>query len=230
MIIAIHQPQYLPWLGYIDKIDRADIFVLLDTVQYKKNDWINRNKIKTAEGSQWLTVPVSYNHPETINNVKIDNKTGWGKKHLNALITNYSKADHFGEHLDFFKDLYSKEWEYLVKLNIAIIYYLIKAFDIRTEVVLSSDFELNEEPTERLIDICKQLKGDTYLAGSHGQHYMNTIRFSEENIEVLFQDFEHPEYNQLFGDFLPNMSSIDLLFNHSSRGIEIIRKSHKSYL
>lgn len=227
MIIAIHQPQHLPWLGYLDKIDRADIFVLLNNVQYKKNEWINRNKIKTSNGSQWLTVPVSYSHPEKINNVKIDNKTNWGKKHLNALITNYSKSDYFEQHLPFFKDVYSRIWEYLSSLNLHIVEYLVKAFDIKTEIILASDFKLSEEPTERLIDICKILKGDIYLSGPHGRNYLNTERFKDENIGVVFQDFKHPVYQQLYGDFLPFMSSIDLLLNHGPQSIEIIRSHNK---
>lgn len=227
MIIAIHQPQHLPWLGYLDKIDKANIFVLLDNVQYKKNEWVNRNKIKTVSGSQWITVPVSYSHPEKINNVRIDNKTNWGKKHLHALITNYSKSDYFKKHLPFFEDVYSRTWEYLSSLNLHIIEYLIKAFNIKTELVLASDFELSEEPTERLIDICKTLKGDVYLSGAHGRNYLNTERFKEENIEVVFQDFKHPVYKQLYGEFLTFMSSIDLLFNHGPQSIKILRRYNK---
>jgi hypothetical protein len=226
MIISIHQPHYLPWLGYIDKIDRADTFVVLDNVQYKKNDWINRNKIKTAQGSQWLTVPVTYHHPEKINQVKIDNKTSWGKKHLHALITNYSKSSAFEEHLPFFDDLYSRKWEYLSELNIHIIHYIIKVFGIKTQVVMASHFELREESTERLVDICRQLKGDIYLPGSHGQYYMDTEKFEKENIKIITQDFKHPVYQQLYGDFLPHMSFVDILFNHGSQGIEIIRKEN----
>lgn len=228
MIIAIHQPQYLPWLGYLDKIDRADIFVLLDSVQYKKNEWINRNRIKTASGPQWITVPVSYNHPEKIMNVKIDNKTKWGKKHLHALITNYSKSDYFEKHRPFFEEIYSRTWEKLSELNIHIIKYLLKAFDIKTDLALASDFKLSEEPTERLIDICKILKAKTYLSGSQGKNYLNTKRFLEENIDVVFQDFKHPVYQQLYGDFLPNMASVDLLFNHGTKANEILRGGNQS--
>jgi len=226
MIISIHQPHYLPWLGYIDKIDRADTFVILDNVQYKKNDWINRNKIKTARGSQWLTVPVTYHHPEKINQVTIDNKTNWAKKHFHALITNYSKSSAFEEHFPFFDDLYSRKWEYLTELNIHIINYIIKVFGIKTQVVMASRLDLSEEPTERLIDICSQLKGDSYLSGSHGQNYMDMGKFEKANIKIATQDFRHPVYPQLYGEFLPNMAFVDILFNLGSRGIEMIRKEN----
>ncbi len=98
MIVSVHQPQYLPWLGYFDKIERSDIFVFLDNVQFKKNEWQNRNKIKTSEGWQWLSVPVIHKFMQKISEVKINNTVWWGKKHLNALVTNYSKAPFFKDH------------------------------------------------------------------------------------------------------------------------------------
>ena len=223
MLITIHQPQYLPWLGYLDKIDKADVFVLLDNVQFKKNEWQNRNRIKTAQGCQWMTVPVLYRLPEKINEVRINNKTNWSRKHLQALITNYSKSTYFDNYKSFFEDIFNRSWDHLVDINIEIIKFLISALELKTKLVMASDLKLREEPTERLIDICKTLNGNKYLAGNDGNKYMNLELFDKEGIEVIFQDFKHPVYNQLFGDFEPYLSAIDLLFNCGDNSLEILR-------
>jgi hypothetical protein len=223
MLITIHQPQYLPWLGYLDKIDKADVFVILDNVQFKKNEWQNRNRIKTAQGHQWITVPVLYRFPEKINEVRINNKANWGRKHLQALITNYSKSTYFDNYRSFFEDIFSRSWDRLVDINIEIIRFLISALDLNTKLVIASDLKLREEPTERLVDICKMLDGNRYLAGKDGNKYMNLELFEQEGIDVIFQDFKHPVYHQLFGDFEPCMSAIDLLFNCGDNSLEILR-------
>jgi len=222
-IITIHQPQYLPWLGYLDKIDKADVFVLLDNIQFKKNEWQNRNRIKTAQGCQWITVPVLYRFPEKINEVRINNKATWSRKHLQALITNYSKSTYFDNYRSFFEDIFNRNWDRLVDINIEIIKFLINAFEIKTRLVMASDLKLREGSTERLIDICETLNGNTYLAGKDGNKYMDLELFGRKGIEVIFQDFKHPVYNQLFGDFEPFMSAIDLLFNCGDNSINILR-------
>ncbi len=223
MLITVHQPQYLPWLGYIDKIDKADIFVILDNVQFKKNEWQNRNMLKTALGWQWVTVPVLYKYMEKIVEVRIKSDTNWRRKHLQALITNYSNSPYFYKHKEFFEDIYSKKWETLASLNLTIIKYLIQAFGIQTKLIMASDLILREEPTERLIDICKTQKSKRYLSGRDGTKYMDLKKFYDEGIEIVYQDFKHPVYNQLYGDYLPNMSAVDLLFNCGDRGLEILR-------
>jgi len=223
MIVGIHQPQYLPYIGYFDKIDRADIFVLLDDVQFKKNEWQNRNRIKSAQGWQWFTVPVLYRFGENISEVKINNKIDWKKKHLTSLITNYSKSECFKEYRAFFEETYTKDWERLVDINMYLIYYLIKQLKIKTEVVNSAKFKIKEEKTDRLIAICKEVGADTYLSGDGARDYLEIEKFKKANIEVIFQRFKHPTYNQLYGEFEPYMSVIDLLFNCGSRSLDIIR-------
>lgn len=227
MIVAIHQPQYLPWIGYFDKLDRADVFVLLDNVQYKKNEWQNRNRIRTSQGWQWITVPVLYHYPEKINAVKINNTTDWRRKHLNALVYNYSKAPFFKEHQFFFEETFSRHWENLVEINVHIIQYLNRALGINKEIVLASRLSLREEPTGRLIDICKHVQADTYLSGKDGAKYINSDTFAQANIQVTFQDFHHPAYSQLHEPFEPFMSIVDLLFNHGRHSLEIIRSQKR---
>lgn len=225
MIVSIHQPQYLPWLGYFDKISRSDIFVFLDNVQFKKNEWQNRNRIKSAQGWQWLTVPVIHKFSQKICEVKINNTVSWEKKHLKALITCYSKAPFFKEHIAFFEQIYAQEWQRLVDINIHIIHYLAKAFGLSgKKLVRASEYKLREEATERLIDICKHLRGDVYLSGKDGANYLNLALFEKEGIQVIFQDYQHPHYPQLYGDFEPYLSTIDLLFNCGPESLSILKK------
>lgn len=225
MIVAIHQPQYLPWLGYFDKIERCDTFVFLDNVQFKKNEWQNRNKIKTAEKWQWLSVPVIHKFPQNINDVEINNTVPWGKKHLNALITNYSKAPFFKEHIEFFEETYEREWRLLSDINVHIIRYLVKALGISgKKLELASQYESREGRTERLLDLCHRLGADGYLSGKDGAKYLDVEEFEKRGIRVIFQDYEHPSYSQLFGDFEPYLSVIDLLFNCGPESLSILKK------
>lgn len=214
MIVAIHQPQYLPWAGYFDKMIKSDTFCYLDNVQFKKNEWQNRNRIKTAQGWQWVTVPVKYRFPQRINEVKINNEVDWRKKHFQALMSNYSKAPFFQEHFTFFMEAYARDWESICELNIFFIEYIREKLGLGDRpTVLASQLNLSEDPTGRLIDICKTLGADTYLAGRDGAKYMELDRFKDSGIRVITQDFHLPVYPQRFGDFVPQLSVIDLLFN-----------------
>ena len=224
MIVAVHQPQYLPWLGYFDKIRRADVFCYLDSVQYKKNDWQNRNRIKTSQGWQWLTVPVRFQFPEKICEVKINPMVNWRKKHLQSLVTNYRRAPYFGKYIEVFEQIYSEDWELVSELNIHFIERLKDALGLSQKpAIKSSQLELREEPTDQLIDICKEVKADAYLSGQDGIKYMDLECFKENGIEVIIQDFKHPVYPQMFKDFESNMSVVDLLFNCGPESSNIIR-------
>jgi hypothetical protein len=223
LIVAVHQPQYLPWLGYFDKIRRADVFCYLDNVQYKKNDWQNRNRIKTAQGWQWLTVPVQYRFPQKINEVTINNAVNWKHKHFQTLVTNFNRAPFFEEYAKLLEQVFSEEWAFLSDLNIALIERIKAAFGLgQAPAVRSSEFSLSEDPTDRLIDICKVLKADTYLSGPDGVKYMDLDRFKQRGVQVVVQEFVHPVYPQLFNSFQSQMSVVDLLFNCGPKGIERI--------
>ena len=225
MIVSIHQPQYLPWLGYFDKIEQSDVFVFLNDVQFKKNEWQNRNKIKTSDGWQWLSVPVIHRFTQKISEVEINNTVQWGRKHLNALVTHYSKAPFFKDYIDFFVQAYSQEWKYLADINVHVIKYLVEALGLTDKkLVLASELETREGSSERLIDICQKLGGDVYLSGKDGAKYMDVELFKQEGIQVLFQNYEHPRYDQLYGDFEPLLSVIDLLFNCGPDSLSILKK------
>ena len=223
MIVAVHQPQYLPWLGYFDKINRADIFVLLDNVQFKKNEWQNRNRIKTANGRQWLTVPVMYKYPQLINEVEINNKDKWRHRQRQAIISNYKKAPCWSLLEEFFEEIFSSKWQYISQLNIHVLKRLAGLLGITTPIHVASELcEFPEDPDERLIALTRHFNADTYLAGGGGKDYMDMEKYSQNGIKVIFQEYEHPVYDQLFGAFEPFMSVVDLIYNHGEKSLEIL--------
>lgn len=226
MRVAIHQPQYLPWLGYFDKMDQVDSFVLLDDVQFKKNEWQNRNRIKTAAGWQWLTVPVLHHSSQRISDVKINPTVSWARKHIQAVVSNYASAPFFDLHRPFFEDVYAREWDSLLELNLLTISYLVEALAIRTKLVLASSLPLpaGVEATDRLVAICKALEADTYLSGAGGKGYLELTRFDEAGIRVHFQAFHTRPYPQCFGAFIPDLSIVDLLFNCNGESLHILRQ------
>lgn len=225
MILTGHQPEYLPWLGFFDRIYKADIFVILDDVQYQKGGFINRNKIKTSQGWQWLTVPVKERERrKKIKEVVINNQSDWGRVHWKALFYNYNKAPYFKEYADFFKGVFDKKWKLIAELDIFLLENIINILGIKRRIERSSSIKVTGEATDRLINICKALGATTYLSGPGGKEYMETERFKEENINVTFQDFVRPTYPQLFKEkgFIPYLSVIDLLFNCGPESLNII--------
>jgi len=212
-IVTIHQPGYLPWLGFFDKMARSDIFVLLDDVQFEKNYFDNRNKIKTSQGWAWLTVPVKYRFGQKLNEVEINNEEKWKEKHYKSLLLNYKKSPHFSDYVSFFQKIYEKKWQKLIDLNIALIKYLAKELGFKTKLIRSSELNCQGEKTERLLNICRKLKTDVYLSGKFGKNYLDEEAFRKNNIKVIYQDFQHPVYPQLYGNFIPELSIVDLIFN-----------------
>lgn len=228
MIVAIHQPQYLPWLGYFDKIDQADIFVFLDNVQFKKNEWQNRNKIKTADGWQWLTVPVLHKYPQLINGVEINYAVRWQHKHRQAIVSNYRKAPCYDYLAGFVDHLSNLRCQYLSELNIDLIRNLVELLGINTPLYVASQLgEFPADPDDRIIGIAKYFGADTYLAGSGGKDYMNLDKYEKKGVKVIFQEFNHPTYRQLFGDFEENTSVIDLILNFGENSLKILRGGYE---
>ena len=225
MIVSVHQPQYLPWLGYFHKICHSDVFVFLDNVQYKKREFQNRNRIRTKQGAMWLTVPVlnEGSYPN-ISDVRIDNFQEWRARHWKSICSNYSKSEFFDSYSGFFKDLYEKKWERLVDLNICIVKHVNGLLDLNKDVYLESQFNIKTTNTERIIDICKTLKADTYLSGIGGRGYLDEKLFGSNSIRLIYQDFKHPEYGQRHEPFIPFMSAIDFLFNHGADELKILMK------
>lgn len=225
MRIAIHQPHFLPWLGYLDKIDRADLFVVLDTVQFKKNEWQNRNKVRTSQGWQWLTVPVRHNFGQTLNQVDINQDAEWRAKHLRAVKLHYGRAPYLDQYLDGLREIYQRSWERLADLNLAVIRWLLKAFGISTPIQLASEMRLRQEPTDRLIDICRAVGATHYLAGAGAHAYMNVPRFQESGVMLEVQEFKHPVYRQCYEPFLPGMAALDVLLTYGGEALQILRST-----
>jgi len=229
MICAIHQPQTFPWLGYFAKIMQADVFIFLDNVQFKKNEWQNRNKIRTPNGWQWLTVPVIHHFGQNISDVLVNNSVDWRHKHLQTLRTYYSKAPFFSYYFGQIEEIYQQTWNNLAEFNITTIRQIMNWIGIETPTKIGSkitDLQANPHITadERLIIATKAVGADVYLSGSGGHNYLNTALFPANGIELTFQKFEHPIYRQQTVDFLPFMSVLDLLFNEGPQTYSIIKR------
>ena len=227
MKVGILQPGYIPWLGFFEQVSRCDVFVYLDDVQYIKNDWRNRNRIKTKDGIQWLTVPVSYKFGQKINEVRINKSYQWSKKHINALKTWYGKSKFFEVYDEEIERILRKEWTYLVDLDIEFTGWFVEKLGIRAKTVLSSEISVKniKDKQQRLIEICKTLGCNYFYEGCSGQNYVDTELFSASGITVEFQDFHHPYYNQLWQEeqgFISHLSIVDLLFNYGNESLAII--------
>ena len=223
-MLAAHQPQFAPWLGFFDKLDRADVFVLLDNVQFKKNEWQNRNRIKGAAGPQWLTVPVSGRFGQEIGELDIAQRENWQERHLKTLRTCYGRAPHFPETFARYQQLARRPWRKLADLNIGLLNDLLAQMGLAKRVLLASELgPLPENRDDRLIELCRKCGAKTYLAGAGGRDYMEMERYGAAGLEVVFQDYRHPSYPQLFGAFTANLSVLDLLFNCGPASMEVIR-------
>jgi hypothetical protein len=214
--VAILQSNYIPWKGYFDIIASVDEFIIYDEVQFTKRDWRNRNKIKTPQGLQWLTIPVlsKNNFTQKINQTKIDG-ISWKKKHWNALKFNYKKAKYYNEISELLYDYFHlKTFEKLSELNTALIRIICQYLNINTKISRCPSSTLVEEKNQRLISICKQTQADTYVSGKKAKDYIDQKSFSHSGLQVEWVNYEnYPEYEQLWGGFVNEVTILDLLFN-----------------
>lgn len=218
MKIVVIQPSFLPWRGYFHLIQRSDVFIFYDDVQYDKNSWRNRNQIKTNNGLQWITVPVltKDRFGQKINEVQIDNisNKGWNRKIWNAVYQNYKKAKYFDKYSSFFEDLLSREWKNLSELDIYATKGICDMLGIRRRFYCSSELGIAGDRVSRLVSICKKFKGDQYISGPSARDYIKSDgEFAKNGIKLEFHNYDYPKYEQLHGDFTPQVSIIDLLFN-----------------
>lgn len=225
MIVSINQPAYLPWLGYFERIARSNLYIVLDHVQFEKNSFTNRNKMRTKTGWMWLTVPVKTKGlfgDLKINELEIDNTSRWAKKHWESIKSNYSKAKYFSEYAPYFEKIYAAEWSRLNGLMREINNYLINVFGIKTSILYSSEMNVEGKKDELVLNLCKSVGATVYLSGSQGRNYLNESLFEKEGINVIYQDYHHPEYPQVYPGFEPYMAAIDLLFNCGPDSLSII--------
>lgn len=216
MILTAHQPAYFPWLGYFHKISLADQFILLDSVQFEKNSFVNRNKIKTSNGLAWHTIPIEMkgHMNKSILEVKIDEQSNWRRKHWNSLLMNYKKTPFFSRYADFFENYYTAvTTNSLIEFIAVSTDFFFKELNITIPKSKLSDLGIQSTKQDLIIDMCNLMKCDTFVFGALGKNYANKSFFDSHNISIYFQEYQHPSYTQLWGDFLPYMGVVDLLFN-----------------
>lgn len=213
--IAILQSNYIPWKGYFDIIQQSDVFVIYDEVQYTKNDWRNRNLIKTPNGLDWLTIPVKQKSLDQKINETFISQHNWNKKHWNTLVGNYSKAPFFKSYSEEFRDLFlGIETDNLSEINLLFIKKINSILEINTEIIDSQSLHLVGDKNERLIEAIKKLNGTHYISGPAAKSYLNIEAFEKEEIQLEWMNYSnYPEYPQMFLPFNHNVTILDLLFN-----------------
>lgn len=213
--IAILQSNYIPWKGYFDIINTVDVFVIYDSVQYTKNDWRNRNLIKTSNGNIWLTIPVQQKKLSQKINETFTASSDWNSKHFKTINLAFKKSCYYKKYIQLFEHIYTQiPSNNLSEINVYFIKNICKILEIKTEIVLSSELTYTVGKTESLKDICKQLNASCYVSGPAAKSYLNENIFFDNGIEVCWMDYSnYPVYNQLFGEFSHNVSILDLLFN-----------------
>ncbi len=224
MITFVHQPEYIPWIGFFDKLLQSDIFIVYDDAQFVHGGFQNRNRIRTMQGWRWLTVPIKHNYPQLIKDVKIAGDQ-WKQNHLRILRQNYDKAPYFKEYFSIVEETLAVNYDSLIDLDLNLIEKFAQSLGFRMKLAFSSKFPHHDkEKNGKLISLCKHVGADTYLSGSGGKKYMEESKFSDSNIKIIWHNYTHPFYKQNFDGFEPNMSIIDLLFNLGPEAKSIILK------
>lgn len=237
MILGAHQPNLMPWLGFFDKVLRSDVFVLVDHVQFERQNYQNRTRIKTRAGASWLAVPVHQRSrserifEKTINTAP-DGRITWSEKLLRTVHHAYGRAPHYERYRGKLEDLFDHPFTHLVDLNEALIRWLMAELEITTPLVRSSDLEgIAGQKSEMILSLCRAVKADGYLSGAGGSlEYLDRGAFARAGIEVTWQTFEHPTYAQVSppAEFIPRLSALDLMFNHGPASAQILRSGAAS--
>ena len=224
LTVVVLQPGYLPWLGFFDQLRRSDVFIYYDDVQYDTHGWRNRNRIKTQQGPQWLTVPVRHGGLgyQRIIDVEIDARTPWTRKHLASIRQAYARAPFLTRYMPAVEDVLSEPWRLLVDLDVALVRLMAESFGLRRRVERSSALGIEGERSERLVRICQHFGATKYVSGSAAKEYLDTGMFARHDIAVEWQDFAHPVYPQLHGDFIPYLSALDLLLNCGDESADVL--------
>lgn len=223
MLVGIHQPHYLPWLRYFEKIARSDVFIVLDNIQYSKNGWQNRNRVKTASGVALLTAPVHAALGDTLDAVEIDNHTGWARKHLRTIEQAYGKAPYFAQYAPVLREVYAQRWERLNALNRRLLEAFVKALGVATPIVYASELQVPGTATERLVRLIQAVGGDAYYSGAYAlDAYLDEAALREAGIQLVLQEWRAPTYPQLHGAFAPDLSIVDLLMHCGPRSLAVL--------
>jgi len=216
LIIATHQPNYIPWMGYFYKISKCDVFVFLDDIQFSKTGSHNYHRIKTPNGLQKLKIPVKHRFTDPINNVMTNDSGGWKERHLSAIEENYKEAPYFNTFFSEFKDVLLKDSGNLATLNVDIIRFFMRKFSLKTKTIFSSELGLDTslKGEDRILNICSKLNATIYYSGRGAMAYQKEENFEKIGVKLIYDKFEPVEYNQLWGEFIANVSVIDYVMNH----------------
>ncbi|CAH6889664.1 conserved hypothetical protein [Vibrio chagasii] len=223
IIVTIHQPESYPWYGFFNKMYNCDKYIILDSVDFRKNYFQNRNKILTNNGESYLTIPIRKGDSKKIKDIEIVSNSAWNKKHWQTILQSYKKSPYFHEiESELFKVI-SNGAEKLVEYNLNIISLFKDKLGFKCDLLLSSDLNIEAKSSDLILEICKATDATTYISGKDGANYLNEKDFNEESISVKFQNFKIEEYSQFNsnGNFVPYMSVIDLI---SNIGIEKTRE------
>lgn len=229
MIVSITQPAYIPWIGFFDRLIQSDINIVLDHVSMDMNSktkFTNRNKIRTAEGWNWLSIPIvnSRKNRETpICDLKINDLIPWKIKHWKTIQFNYSKTKYFSYYASFFENAYKDDWYNLVSFLSHINNYLIKELNIKTKIIKSSDLKPELSKSNLILELCQKVGAKRYISGPFGRDYLDTKAFKNSGIDIHYHDYTHPTYSQAYDGFESHMSIIDLLFNHGKDSLDILK-------
>lgn len=214
MKVGIIQSNYIPWRGYFDFISEVDLFIFLEDVQYTSRDWRNRNKIKTPQGLQWLSVPVKHqSQKQLINETLINYSEGWQKKHFKSFENNYAKSPFVSDAKQILEECFSYEDETISQLNVRMTTVICKYLNIETKLVVSSDYNTCGARQEKLINLVKAVGGNSYLSGPAAKDYIDEKGFKEANIELSYKEYDYEAYPQLWGDFEGAVTILDLIAN-----------------
>lgn len=226
-VIAIHQPNYLPWLGYFYKIYESDVFVFLDDAQFSNSGMHNYTYIKSYEGTYRLKYPVQQSLGDKIFKVRPKNELGWRDKHLNIIRNFYGKAAHFNLIFRDYENLLLDDYENIAQLNSSIIRFFSKKLGLKTTFINSSDLNIDLKQEEKLIKICKFLNGKIYYSGTGAKSYQNENNFVREGIDLRYSSFKQFHYPQLGNQFEPNLSVLDFIMNNGYDWQYVIRNQSK---
>ncbi len=234
MHVGIIQSNYIPWRGFFDFIDDVELFVILDDVQYSKGTWRNRNKVKLPGGSQWITVPVSFQLRDRtlIENTEINYRRPWREEHLKLLSLAYASAPYFQRYIRDFEKVLASHPRTISELNVALIRWVCELLSIRTKILMSRDLGAAGHKTDRVLDILSRVGATSYLSGRAAEGYLETEKFQQRNIALYYKEYDYPAYPQLFGDFDGVVTVLDLLFNcgPDSRRFLKSRTANKRYV
>lgn len=213
MFISIHQPEHLPWPGFFNKIKTVNEFVILDDVEYSRGYYHNRNKIlNNTNYGEWVTIPlIKSSNQDKINQKKIQvNNVKKINSYKNKIYDEYKNTKYFKLYEKEFFSIYEKNYEFLIDLNLQLIYFFLDKLEINTKITKSSTLNITEKKSDLILEICKKMRATKYLSGLSGKNYLNLKSFDRENIKVIFQNYEYPQFDENFK--YPNLSTIDILF------------------